>query len=162
MLSLKILVFTIYNCLICFWMQAPWTSCPFTYIHPMRLSCGILQPIATQDPPFIPANWWHPCYTVPAWLVPFANWTICIYVLQHFEPLETGGAVSSWHHRWLCSWTLELVQGGVQPPKPEERRYDRSAWAMFYLWLCFRFCFEHLPGNGYQGKIVPFSSLIDL
>ena len=44
-------------------MQARWTSCPFTCIHPRRLACGILQPIATQDPPFIPSNWWHPSYT---------------------------------------------------------------------------------------------------
>ncbi|TKC35457.1 hypothetical protein EI555_013564, partial [Monodon monoceros] len=35
-----------------------------------------------------------------------------------------GGAVSSWHHHWLCHGTLEPVKGGVQHPKREERKCD--------------------------------------
>ena len=70
---------------------------------------------------------------------------VCVYKYSIFTSVSAslagGGAVSSWCHHWLCSWTLEPVQGGVQPPKWEERRYDgvlgpysTYGCGSFYFW----------------------------
>eukprot|EP00069_Balaena_mysticetus_P012798 bmy_07697T0 len=45
-------------------------------------------------------------------------------LLLSLPQARTGGAVSSWHHHWLCRGTLEPVKGGVQHPKREERKCE--------------------------------------
>ncbi|XP_052501482.1 uncharacterized protein LOC128053084 [Budorcas taxicolor] len=191
--------------------QAPWNNCPFTCIHPRRLACGILQPTATQDPPFIPANWWHPSYTVPTWLVPFTNWTtymffsiLSLWKLEVQCPLgvTTGfvaGTCAGWCRaskmrrkkiRWECLghvlpmavvhsiFEVRLLDGicsmgsitrkwndvlsAVSDADHFEIHFPLDLDAMMKAMVFGASFLIHLPGNGYQGETVPFSSLIDL
>ncbi|XDA71413.1 hypothetical protein R6Z07M_001743 [Ovis aries] len=141
-------------------LAAPWNSCPFTCIHPRRLACGILQPTATQDPPFIPDNWWHPSYTVPTWLVPFTNWTtymffsiLSLWKVRLLDGIcSMGGITRKWND----------VLSAVSDADHFEIHFPLDLDAMMKA-MVFGVCFLiHLPGNGYQGETVPFSSLIDL
>lgn len=69
-----------------------------------------------------------------------------LLLLLPFHQTRAGGTVSSWRHHWLCCRTLEPVQGSLQHPEREERRYDGSVWAMLNLWMWLRFCFwGHIP-----------------